>query len=76
MQALGAHAAMLDTFSWQAEGFHLRQGYAVFGRLAGFPPGYQRIYLHRPLQPCPAPPEHLAARLFPARTAQLSESPY
>lgn len=48
-RALGAHAAMLDTFSWQAEGFYLRQGYTVFGRLAGFPPGHQRIYLHKPL---------------------------
>ncbi|WP_457321784.1 GNAT family N-acetyltransferase [Stenotrophomonas sp. P5_B8] len=48
-RALGAHAVTLDTFSWQAEGFYLKQGYAVFGRLQGFPPGHERLYLRKPL---------------------------
>ncbi len=48
-RALGAHAVTLDTFSWQAEGFYLKQGYAVFGRLQDFPPGHQRLYLHKRL---------------------------
>lgn len=48
-RALGAHAATLDTFSWQAEGFYLKQGYTVFGRLQDFPPGHQRLYLRKPL---------------------------
>uniref|UniRef100_UPI00289819EE GNAT family N-acetyltransferase n=1 Tax=Stenotrophomonas sp. TaxID=69392 RepID=UPI00289819EE len=48
-RALGAHAVTLDTFSWQAEGFYLKQGYAVFGRLPDFPPGHQRLYLRKPL---------------------------
>jgi len=48
-RALGAHAVTLDTFSWQAEGFYLKQGYEVFGRLQAFPPGHQRLYLRKPL---------------------------
>jgi len=46
---LGAHAVTLDTFSWQAEGFYLRQGYDVFGRLQDFPPGHHRLYLRKRL---------------------------
>lgn len=46
-RALGAHAVTLDTFSWQAEGFYLKQGYEVFGRLQDFPPGHQRAYLRK-----------------------------
>jgi len=48
-RALGAHAVTLDTFSWQAEGFYLKQGYEVFGRLQDFPPGHQRLYLRKSL---------------------------
>jgi len=48
-RALGAHSVMLDTFSWQAEGFYLKQGYAIFGRLEDFPPGHQRLYLRKRL---------------------------
>ena len=47
--AMGAHSAMLDTFSWQAEGFYLKQGYEVFGRLEDFPPGHHRSYLRKRL---------------------------
>lgn len=45
----GAHSVVLDTFDWQAEDFYLRHGYEVFGRLADFPPGHQRIYLRKTL---------------------------
>lgn len=48
-RAMGAHAVMLDTFDWQAEGFYLKHGYEVFGRLQDFPPGHQRIYLRKAL---------------------------
>jgi GNAT superfamily N-acetyltransferase len=48
-RTLGAHAVTLDTFSWQAEGFYLKQGYEVFGRLEAFPPGHQRLYLRKRL---------------------------
>ena len=48
-KAAGAHSVVLDTFDWQAEGFYLRHGYEVFGRLADFPPGHQRIYLRKQL---------------------------
>jgi len=48
-RALGAHAVTLDTFSWQAEGFYLKQGYEVFGWLQDFPPGHQRLYLRKRL---------------------------
>ena len=43
----GAHSVVLDTFDWQAEGFYLRHGYEVFGRLPDFPPGHERIYLRK-----------------------------
>ncbi|MEL3953426.1 GNAT family N-acetyltransferase [Stenotrophomonas bentonitica] len=48
-RTLGAHAVTLDTFSWQAEGFYLKQGYEVFGRLQDFPPGHHRLYLRKRL---------------------------
>ena len=48
-KAAGAHSVVLDTFDWQAEGFYLRHGYEVFGRLPDFPPGHERIYLRRTL---------------------------
>lgn len=48
-RTMGAHAVMLDTFSWQAEGFYLKLGYEAFGALEEFPPGHRRIYLRKPL---------------------------
>ena len=47
----GAHAAHLDTFDWQAEGFYLKQGYREFGRLEDFPRGRQRLFLQKRLSP-------------------------
>lgn len=48
-KAAGVHSVVLDTFDWQAEGFYLRHGYEVFGRLPDFPPGHERIYLRKTL---------------------------
>jgi len=45
----GAKSAFLDTFSFQAPDFYLRQGYTVFGRLDSFPEGHQRYFLSKQL---------------------------
>jgi ribosomal protein S18 acetylase RimI-like enzyme len=51
-RARSARAAgvLLDTFDWQAEGFYLRHGYEVFGRLDDYPPGHQRVYMRKSLR--------------------------
>ena len=49
-RAKGAIGALLDTFDWQAEGFCLRHGHDVFGRLDDYPPGHQRIHLQKRFQ--------------------------
>lgn len=48
-RALGAHAARLDTFDWQAEGFYARHGYAAFARLGDYPPGHERVFMSKRL---------------------------
>src|SRR5215470_18467327 len=45
----GCHAAVLDTFSFQARGFYERLGYSVFGTLDDCPPGHSRFYLTKRL---------------------------
>ena len=45
----GAKFAYLDTFSFQAPEFYLKQGYQVFGELEGFPPGHQRYFMKKQL---------------------------
>lgn len=40
--AVGAH---LNTSTWQAPGFYLRQGYEEIGRLRDRPPGHDRIWM-------------------------------
>ncbi len=45
----GAKHAHLDTFSFQAPDFYLKNGYQVFGSLQDFPPGHQRIFLTKNL---------------------------
>jgi GNAT superfamily N-acetyltransferase len=45
----GCHAAVLDTFSFQARGFYERLGYSVFGMLNDCPPGHNRFYLTKRL---------------------------
>jgi len=47
--ARGCRGAWLDTYSFQARGFYERLGYAVFGILDEYPPGQQRIFLHKVL---------------------------
>ncbi|PSN11774.1 N-acetyltransferase [filamentous cyanobacterium CCT1] len=50
-QAIGAGCtdAVLDTFSFQAEGFYERHGYGVYATLEGFPPGHRQLFLHKRL---------------------------
>lgn len=43
---IGVH---LDTFEYQARPFYEKLGYAVFGTLDGFPPGYRQFYLTKML---------------------------
>jgi GNAT superfamily N-acetyltransferase len=44
-RALGCRGAYLDTFGFQAPGFYAKLGYREFGRIADFPPGFDRIWL-------------------------------
>ena len=39
----------LDTFEYQARPFYEKLGYAVFGTLEGFPPGYRQFFLSKDL---------------------------
>ncbi len=43
------HTAWLDTFDFQAPSFYARQGYRIFGELAGYPNGHRRYFLSKPL---------------------------
>jgi ribosomal protein S18 acetylase RimI-like enzyme len=45
----GCKHALLDTFSFQALGFYLRNGYQEIGRLSGFSGVHDRHYLHKQL---------------------------
>lgn len=45
--ALGAEAAYLDTFEWQAEAFYRRHGYEAFGQLDDFPRGFRRVFMRK-----------------------------
>lgn len=45
----GVTNVYLDTFSFQAPDFYLKQGYQVFGVLPNFPAGQQRIFLTKQL---------------------------
>lgn len=45
----GCTNAYLDTFDFQALPFYEKEGYEVFGRLEGFPPGHRRYYLSKAL---------------------------
>lgn len=47
--ARGCVGAWLGTFDFQARGFYERQGYRVFGELAGFPAGHAHFELWKPL---------------------------
>jgi GNAT superfamily N-acetyltransferase len=48
---LGARAAYLDTFKWQAREFYEARGYGEFGRLERFPEGQWRAFMQKSLSP-------------------------
>ena len=48
-RAQQCHAAILDTYSFQAPGFYQRLGYEVFGVIDGYPRGYQKMFLKKRL---------------------------
>jgi GNAT superfamily N-acetyltransferase len=39
----------LDTLSFQAKGFYMKNGYSVFGELTGYPEGIERYYMKKEL---------------------------
>ena len=45
----GCRAACLTSFSFQAPGFYLRQGYRIFGQLENYPEGETKYFLTKPL---------------------------
>ena len=48
-RAQQCHAAILDTYSFQAPEFYQRLGYEVFGVIDGYPRGYQKVFLKKRL---------------------------
>ncbi len=48
-QRRGAKNVHLDTFSFQAPEFYLKQGYRIFGQLENFPAGHTRYFLTKQL---------------------------
>jgi GNAT superfamily N-acetyltransferase len=46
----GCRQAMLDTFSFQAPGFYLKNGYEVFGEIGDFAGEHARYYFRKTLQ--------------------------
>ena len=50
----GCHTAHLDTLEFQALPFYQRHGYAVWGVLEGYPPGFRQYFLRKRLTPPPS----------------------
>lgn len=48
-RALGAAAAYVDTFSFQARPFYEKHGYVLFGELENYPSGHSRYWLSKSL---------------------------
>lgn len=46
----GIPESTLDTFSFQAEGFYLKQGYKHLGTIKNYLEGHDRIYLRKKLK--------------------------
>ena len=44
-RARGCQRVLLDSYSFQAPEFYLRQGYEAFGTLHGFPEPHSRVYM-------------------------------
>lgn len=47
----GANKAFLNTHTFQAPGFYEKCGYELYGELKDFPPGYDRRYYVKKLEP-------------------------
>ena len=45
----GCLHARLFTYSFQAQGFYERQGYATFGVLDDYPPGHRQVWMRKDL---------------------------
>lgn len=48
-RARGCRRARLYTYSFQAQGFYERQGYAAFGALDDYPPGHRQVWMRKDL---------------------------
>ena len=48
-RARGCRHARLYTYSFQAQGFYERQGYAPFGALEDYPPGHRQVWMRKDL---------------------------
>ena len=48
-RARGCRRARLYTYSFQAQGFYERHGYAVFGTLEDYPPGHRQVWMRKDL---------------------------
>ena len=47
--ARGCRRSRLYTYSFQAQGFYERRGYAVFGVLEDYPPGHRQVWMRKDL---------------------------
>ncbi len=47
--ARGCVGAWLDTFEFQARGFYEKLGYACFGEIKDYPPGFSRYFMQKQL---------------------------
>ncbi len=45
----GCTRAHLDTFTFQAEQFYAKHGYATFAALDDYPPGHRRVFMQKTL---------------------------
>lgn len=57
----GCRHALLETFSFQALEFYLKQGYTIYGQLDDFPPGHSRYSLKKDLSVAESPSAPLSS---------------
>jgi GNAT superfamily N-acetyltransferase len=60
----GCRGIYVDAFSFQASDFYQKIGFTVFGVLADFPPGYDRLYFQKRFDARSAPPPPQEALLW------------